>query len=257
MPYYKVSKYPIRFKDRQGNYWSPTDEEIPSGDAMVSLRDGLAKSMNNVTVRLLPLIAGAEGTNELDDLQPAAEKIYQMAYDFGIGRSKDVMVVPSIALGTAETSLLEMVSAYTTFANEGVHLEPMALTRIEDSEGNVIKEYRVDYSQEVISPETAYIMIDMMRGVITKGTGRRLRYTYQVSQDIAGKTGTTQNSADNWFVAMTPNIVMGAWVGGEDRLANWSYESFTPPVGFVMPVDPDANRKSTFVKDKSKGNIGW
>lgn len=289
MPYFKVSKYPIRFKDRQGNYWSPTDEEIPSGDAMVSLRDGLAKSMNNVTVRLLPLIAGAEGTNELDDLQPAAEKIYQMAYDFGIGRSKDVVVVPSLALGTAETSLLEMVSAYTTFANEGVHLEPMALTRIEDSEGNVIKEYQVDYSQEVISPETAYIMIDMMRGVITKGTGRRLRYTYGVSQDIAGKTGTTQNSADNWFVAMTPDIVMGSWVGGEDRrvrfpdntyigqgartalpivgefiraakadpLANWSYESFTPPVGFVMPVDPDANRKSTFVKDKAKGNIGW
>lgn len=289
MPYFKVSKYPIRFKDRQGNYWSPTDEEIPSGDAMVSLRDGLAKSMNNVTVRLLPLIAGAEGTNELDDLQPAAEKIYQMAYDFGIGRSKDVVVVPSLALGTAETSLLEMVSAYTTFANEGVHLEPMALTRIEDSEGNVIKEYQVDYSQEVISPETAYIMIDMMRGVITRGTGRRLRYTYGVSQDIAGKTGTTQNSADNWFVAMTPDIVMGSWVGGEDRrvrfpdntyigqgartalpivgefirsakadpLANWSFESFTPPVGFVMPVDPDANRKSTFVKDKTKGNIGW
>jgi penicillin-binding protein 1A len=256
---------------------------------MVSLRDGLAKSMNNVTVRLLPLIAGAEGTNELDDLQPAAEKIYQMARDFGIGRSRDVMVVPSIALGTAETSLLEMVSAYTTFANAGVHLEPMAITRIEDSEGNVIKEYQVEYSQEVISPETAYIMLDMMRGVITRGTGRRLRYTYNVNQDIAGKTGTTQNSADNWFVAMTPDIVMGSWVGGEDRRvrfpdntwigqgartalpivgqfieyakadesANWSYASFTPPAGFIMPTDPEANKKSTFVKDKDKGRIGW
>lgn len=289
MPYFKVSKYPISFKDKLGNFWSPTDESIPSGPAMVSLRDGLAKSMNNVTVRLLPLIAGAEGSNELDDLQPAAEKIYNMARDFGIGKGRNTMVVPSLALGTAETSLLELVSAYTTFANEGVHLEPMAITRIEDSEGNIIKEYQVEYSQEVISPETAYIMLDMMRGVITKGTGRRLRYTYKVNQDVAGKTGTTQNSADNWFVAMTPDIVMGAWVGGEDRrvrfpentwigqgartalpivgqfiqfakndpTANWSYSSFTPPPGFIMPTDPEANRKNSFEKDKSKGNIGW
>lgn len=289
MPYYKVSKYPISFKDRLGNFWSPTDEAIPSGPAMVSLRDGLAKSMNNVTVRLLPLIAGAEGTNELEDLQPAAEKIYEMAQDFGIGKGRNTMVVPSIALGTAETSLLELVSAYTTFANKGVHLEPMAITRIEDSEGNIIKEYQVYYSQEVISPETAYIMIDMMRGVITRGTARRLRYTYKVNQDIAGKTGTTQNSADNWFVGMTPDIVMGAWVGGEDRRVrfpqntwigqgartalpivgtfinlakndpktNWSTETFIPPKGFVMPEDPDANRKDGFEKDKSKGTIGW
>ncbi|MDV7395068.1 penicillin-binding transpeptidase domain-containing protein, partial [Arthrospira platensis SPKY1] len=123
-----------------GRFWSPTDEAIPSGPAMVSLREGLSKSMNNVTVRLLPLIAGAEGTSSLEELQPAAEKIYQMAMDFGIGRSKEMPVVPSLALGTAETSLLEMVSAYTTFANAGVHLEPMAITRIEDSEGNILKE---------------------------------------------------------------------------------------------------------------------
>lgn len=292
-PYHKFSKYPTKYYDRAGNVWDPKDPEVPDGPTMVSLRQALARSLNNVTVRLLPEIAGNPGTTKLEELEPAARKIKQMASNLGIDMS-NTPPYPSIALGTAEVSLLELVSAYTTFANEGVHIEPIAITRIEDKEGNIIKEYNPEYQEEVISPETAYMMLDMMRGVIRGGegfygTGVRLRNTYNVQQDVAGKTGTTQNSADNWFVAMMPHIVMGAWVGGEDRRirfpkdtyigqgarsalpivgkfinlttsdpeAPWSFDSFNPPPGFVMPVDPDSAGTDNPMKDKNKGRVGW
>lgn len=293
-PYHKFSKYPTKYYDRAGNVWAPKDESVPSGPIMVPLRQALARSLNNVTVRLLPEIAGYPGTNKLWELDPAARKIKQMASNLGIDMS-NTPAYPSIALGTAEVSLLEITSAYTTFANAGVHIDPIAITRIEDKEGNVLIEYHPDYKQEVISPETAYIMTDMMRGVIRggdgyNGTGVRLRNIYGVRQDIAGKTGTTQNSADNWFVAMTPHIVMGAWVGGEDRRvrfptdraysigqgartalpivgtfinmvtadqdAYWGYDAFTPPPGFVMPEDPEETRNE-LLRDNNRGRIGW
>jgi penicillin-binding protein 1A len=289
-PYHKFSKYPSVFYDRAGKAWKPKDPQIPSGPEMVPLRQALARSLNNVTVGLLPELAGAPNTNQLEELEPAARKIKQMASNLGIDMS-DTPPYPSIALGTAKVSLLELVSAYTTFANEGVHVEPIAITRIEDKEGNVIKEYHPDYQQEVISPETAYMMVDMMRGVIRGGegyygTGVRLRNVYGVRQDVAGKTGTTQNSADNWFVAMMPHMTMGAWVGGKNRMirfptdlgytigqgartalpivgkfinlaqsdpkAPWSYESFTQPAGFIMPEDPDSTENNS-----GTGRIGW
>lgn len=290
-PYHKFSKYPSVFYDRSGNAWKPKDPQIPSGPEMIPLRQALARSLNNVTIRLLPEIAGAPNTTKLEELDPAARKIKQMASNLGIDMS-NTPAYPSIALGTAEVTLLELVSAYTTFANQGVHIDPIALTRIEDKEGNIIKEYRPEYRDEVISPETAYMMVDMMRGVINGGegyfgTGVRLRNVYNVRQDIAGKTGTTQNSADNWFVAMMPHITMGAWVGGENRMirfptdlqysigqgarsalpivgkfinlatadpeAPWSYDSFEQPPGFIMPQDPD----STDDQDTGTGRIGW
>ncbi|WP_441000201.1 penicillin-binding protein 1A [Fodinibius sp. SL11] len=288
-PYHKFSKYPSVFYDRSGKAWKPKDPEVPSGPEMVPLRQALARSLNNVTIRLLPELAGAPGTNKLEELEPAARKIKQMASNLGIDMS-GTRAYPSIALGTAEVSLLEMVSAYTTYANQGVHIDPIAVTRIEDKEGNVIKEYHPEYQQEVISPETAYMMVDMMRGVIRGGedyygTGVRLRNVYGVRQDVAGKTGTTQNSADNWFMAMMPHITMGAWVGGENRMirfpqdtyigqgarsalpivgkfinlassdskAPWSYDAFESPPGFVMPQDPD----STEGNETGTGRIGW
>jgi len=288
-PYHKFSKYPSVYYKKSGKAWKPKDPHVPKGPEMVSLRQGLARSLNNVTVRLLPELAGAPNTTKYEDLIPAAKKIKQMATNFGIDLS-NYPPYPSIALGTAKVSLLELVSAYGTFANKGVHIDPMAISRIEDKEGNVLKEYHAKYPQEVISPETAYTIVDMLRGVIHGGdgyygTGVRLQNTYGVRQDIAGKTGTTQNAADNWFVAMTPDIVMGAWVGGEDRKirfpvesnagqgahtalpivgrfinlvkddpnAPWSYEPFTPPPGYVVPKDPD----STNNKETGTGRIGW
>jgi penicillin-binding protein 1A len=293
MPYHKFSKYPTSFIEQSGRIWNPKDATVASGPEMVPLRVALARSLNNVTVRLLPEIAGAPGTNRASDLIPAARKIREMASDMGINLSDIQGDYPSIALGTAEVSLLELVSAYTTFANQGVHVEPIAVTRIEDKEGNVLVEYFSEMTQEVISPETAYIMIDMMRGVIRggdgyNGTGVRMRTVYNVQQDIAGKTGTTQNSSDNWFVAMMPHIVMGSWVGGQDNYVRfpqndptsigqgartalpivgtfinyakddpetpWSYDSFSPPPGFIMPEDP--NRDNGQI-DERRGRIGW
>lgn len=288
-PYHKFSKYPSVFYDRSGNAWKPKDPQIPSGPEKIPLRQALARSLNNVTIRLLPELAGAPNTNKLEELEPAARKIKQMASNLGIDMT-NTPAYPSIALGTAEVSLLELVSAYTTFANQGVHIEPIAVTRIEDKEGNIIKEYHPEYREEVISRETAYMMVDMMRGVIRGGdgyygTGVRLRNVYGVRQDVAGKTGTTQNSADNWFVGMMPHIVMGAWVGGENRMirfpqgtyigqgarsalpivgkfinlakadpkAPWSNESFQQPPGFIMPQDPD----STGERETGTGRIGW
>src|SRR5690625_956475 len=290
MPYHTFSKYPISFIEANGKQWSPSDMSVPAGPDMIPLRQGLARSLNNITVRLLPEIAGAPETNRVEDLLPAARMIRDMAANLGIDMSNEP-VVPSIALGTTQASLLELVSAYTTFANQGVHIEPLAITRIEDKDGNVLVEYHPDLREEVISPETAYIMLDMMRGVINGGdwgwgTGVRLRNVYNVTQDVAGKTGTTQNSADNWFIAMMPHVVMGAWVGGEDRRVRfpssngigqgarsalpivgqfinyaesdpdgfWSYGYFEPPPGFVMPEDPGRRNE---VIDERRGRIGW
>lgn len=293
MPYHKFSKYPVSFIEPSGRIWNPKDRVVPDGPEMVPLRDALARSLNNVTVRLLPEIAGASGTNRAQDLVPAARKIREMASMLGIDLSGVGGDYPSIALGTANVSLLELVSAYTTFANQGVHIDPIAVTRIEDKEGNVLVEYFPDYSGEAISPETAYLMIDMMRGVIRggdgfHGTGVRMRTQFNIQQDVAGKTGTSQNSADNWFVAMMPHIVMGSWVGGEDRRIRfpvnrpgsigqgartalpivgtfinyatddpetpWSYEPFQPPAGFVMPEDPATAPRQV---DEQRGRIGW
>lgn len=290
MPYHKFSKYPSSFIQPNGRTWDPKDPSVPSGPEMVPLREALARSLNNVTIRLLPEIAGAPGTNRTKDLEPAARMIREMASNFGIDMS-DFPAYPSIALGTAEVSLLDLVSAYTTFVNKGVHIDPIAITRIEDKEGNILQEYFPEMTQEVISPETAYLMVDMMRGVIRggedyHGTGVRLRNVYNVQQDVAGKTGTTQNSADNWFVAMMPHIVMGSWVGGEDRRirfptdnpasigqgartalpivgqfinnvtddpeAPWSYDAFEPPAGFTMPEDPANTDQS-----RERERIGW
>jgi penicillin-binding protein 1A len=294
-PYHKFSKYPVTFRDRNGDIWAPKDESIAEGNVMVPLREALARSMNNVTVRLLPELAGAPGTNKLWELDPASRKIKDMASNLGIDMSR-TRAFPSIALGTAEVTLLELTSAYTTFANKGVHIEPIAITRIEDRQGNILKEFYPEYTKEVISPETAYIITDMLRGVIRGGedfygTGVRLRNVYGVRQDVAGKTGTTNNASDNWFVGMMPHVVMGAWVGGKDLKirfnqelgsrsvgqgartalpivgtfinyatadddAYWKYDPFEPPPGFVMPEDPEKTQNE-LVKDKDKGRIGW
>ena len=215
-----------------------------------------------------------------------------MAINFGIDMS-GTPAYPSIALGTAKTSLLNLVSAYTVFANKGIHISPIAITYIEDKNGNIIKKFHSEHQKEVISAETAYTMLDMMRSVIRGGdgwygTGVRLQSKYNVQQDIAGKTGTTQNAADNWFVAMTPNLVMGSWVGGEDRRirwpvysntgqgahtalpivgrfinlvtqdpeSGWSYKAFQPPPGFVMPQPPE-NDFQHLDFDDDNDRIDW
>ncbi len=290
-PYHRFSRYPISFIDRQNRPWEPKDQTTISGPEMVTMREGFARSLNNVTVRLLPELAGTPGTNRLEDLIPAGRKISEMARNLGVNKSP-LHNLPSIALGTADVTLLEMTSAYATFANMGVYIEPIAIVRVEDKAGNVLLENIPQQRKEVISPETAYVMIDMMRGVIRGGdwgigTGVRLR-GMGVTQDVGGKTGTTQNSADNWFIGVMPHVVMGSWVGGEDRRirfpqntvigqgartalpivasfilenirtnrANWSFDGFEQPAGYI----PDPAEAEFMIESQNQRNprrTGW
>lgn len=296
-PYYKLSIMPKRFSSRQSQPWSPSDASTPAGLTSVPMNAALARSYNNATVNLLPLLAGNPETDNLEDLEPAARKIVAMARNVGI--KSPLNPYPAIALGTEDVSLLEMTTAYATFASGGLYNEPLAILRIEDKDGNVLREFFPREQREAISPETAYTVVDMLRGSVQgvdagdgvrRGTAVRLANQFGVRQDIAGKTGTTQNSADNWFIAMTPGIVMGAWVGGDDRRTRfpertalgegarmalpivgefiyrctrdkeiaWSYDAFEPPDGYIppQPFQEDRNQSDTSVPD-ARRRTNW
>jgi penicillin-binding protein 1A len=125
--------------------------------------------------------------------------------------------VPSIALGSSPVTLLEMVNAYSTIAAQGEYRKPVFVRRITDRNGQVIADFGSQTPQRVLSQESAVTLIDMMRGVINRGTGTGIRYRFGITADVAGKTGTTQNNADGWFIMMHPNLVAGAWVGFNDN----------------------------------------
>ncbi len=180
--------------------WSPSNFSEPSGQ-MMTLSQGLARSKNTITARLA--------------LEVGAGNIAFYAHRMGI--KSELQEVPSLALGTSEVSLLEMTSAYSTLASGGLYHEPTAVTRIEDRYGNVLYE-ATPSPREALSERTAYTMVDMMRGVIDYGTGVRIRTQFQMGDyDLAGKTGTTQQAADTWFMLMHPQLITGSWVGFNDR----------------------------------------
>jgi penicillin-binding protein 1A len=133
-----------------------------------------------------------------------------------MGIKSKIAAVPSIFLGTSDISLSEMTSAFSTFSNKGVHSEPVFVTRIEDKNGNILAKFTSN-KNEAISAQTAYLMTNLLRSVVLSGTGGRVRRIYELYNEIGGKTGTTQNHSDGWFMGVTPNLVSGVWVGGEDR----------------------------------------
>ena len=128
-----------------------------------------------------------------------------------------------------------MVGAYTAFPNNGIRTEPLFVTRIEDSEGNIVATF-TPKTYEVISRESSYKMIEMMRGVINEGTGYRIRGTYRITADMCGKTGTTQNMSDGWFVGYTPSLVTGCWVGGEERNIHFDRMSEGQGASMALPI---------------------
>ena len=156
-----------------------------------------------------------------------------MAHKMGV--TSDIPVVYSIALGSCDISLYEMVGAMSVFANKGVFIEPNFITRIEDKNGNVLQTFNAK-SQEAISEETAYLMIQLMKGVVDGGTGVRLRYKYGLDAPIAGKTGTTQNQSDGWFMGITPDLVTGVWVGCEDRAAHFRSITLGQGANMALPI---------------------
>jgi len=187
-------------KTETGENWSPRNTNKARGD-WVSIRWGLQNSDNWVTAYLMK------------QLTPYAFKRLLLSY----GLTERIDAVVSMCLGTCDASIAQMVSAYSTFANGGIRVEPMYVTRIEDRNGNVIDTFSARM-QEVISEDANYKMLSMLRSVVDGGTGGRLRSsTYKIKVPMGGKTGTTQNNSDCWFIGFTPSIVGGCWVGGEER----------------------------------------
>jgi len=180
--------------------WSPRNAD-GKYEGYYSMEGALTHSVNTISVDLL--------------MQTGVDKAVQLAHQMGI--DSKVEKVPSIALGTPSISLMEMVNAYGVFANGGFRVEPKYLLYIEDSNGKVIADFRSDKeATRAISPVTNEIMVHMLRSVVNKGTGAKLRYMYNLPNDLAGKTGTTQSNADGWFIGFTPGLVAGAWVGSDD-----------------------------------------
>lgn len=188
-----------------GQIWRPKDDGKQMLGQLVTLKWGLSRSNNNVTAYLM------------NQLSPYA--FVNLLHEFGL-RNQAIEPVQSLCLGTCDVSVQEMVSAYTAFVNHGIRTVPLYVTRIEDAEGNTLAQFSAR-SNEVVSEEASFKMIDMMRAVINEGTGTRLRssrlFPTFCKVDCGGKTGTTDNHSDAWFMGYTPDLVAGCWVGGEDR----------------------------------------
>ena len=202
----------------------------------MSLKQALASSINTVTARLIDRV----GPKPVIDL---AEKM-------GIAPGR-IPQAPSIALGTPDLSLYEMVGAYSTFANEGVYVTPVLVQRIEDKNGTILYEHAPE-TRDVLSRESAYVTLNLMEGVTESGSGARLRhnwgkdnpvykqvvtgYPYEFENSIAGKTGTTQNNSDGWFMGMVPNLATGVWVGGEDRSTHFETTAYGQGATMALPI---------------------
>tara|TARA_B000000557_G_scaffold264197_1_gene268820 strand:+ start:2472 stop:4607 length:2136 start_codon:yes stop_codon:yes gene_type:complete len=180
--------------------WRPQNYDGSTG-GLTTLREGLRKSMNLISVRMVQ-----------QGIAPA-EQVKRTAKRMGI--TTEIRAVDALALGTSEVIPLEMVSAYAAYANKGVYSKPFAITRIEDRYGNILKDYFPD-REEVLNEETAYLMTSLLQTVMDRGTGGSARWKYKFNRPAAGKTGTTQGWSDAWFVGFTPQIAAGAWFGVDD-----------------------------------------
>ncbi len=208
--------------------WTPKNSGDEYGGEL-TLKQALAKSINVISARLIDMVGPSN--------------VARLAKSAGI--KNYIPPAPSIALGSVELSLMEMTGAYATFANKGLRVEPNMITRIEDKNGTVLAEF-VPKTKEVMSEESAYVVLDLLKGVTLAGSGVRLRmpehfnkdvitgFPYQFDNPIAGKTGTTQNHTDGWFMGVVPNLATGVWTGGEDRAIH--FEGITNGQGATMSL---------------------
>ena len=215
--------------------WSPENAGKKYG-GMKSLKQALAESINTITARVM------------DKVGPSA--VVRMIDKLGVDTS-DIGAYPSIALGTPDLSVYEMVAAYSTFANKGVYTEPYFVTRIEDKNGTILYQHSPK-TKDVLNKETAYVTTQLLEGVTRFGSGRRLRgtkaanlthykkavtgYPYDFENPIAGKTGTTQNQSDGWFIGMVPNLATGVWVGGQDRSVRFPSLTYGQGATMALPI---------------------
>jgi len=202
-----------------GTVWAPDNADDERRGELVTLKWALANSNNWVSGQLMK--------------KYSPQAVIRIARKMGV--TSDIPAVYSIALGSCDLSLYEMTGAMSTFANRGVYVEPIFITRIEDKNGNILEQFRPK-QQEAFSEQTAWLMIQLMKGVVESGTSIRLRYKYGFDNPIAGKTGTTQNQSDGWFMGITPDLVTGVWVGCEDRAAHFRTITLGQGANMALPV---------------------
>ena len=205
-----------------GSFWTPRNANSARAGQMVPLIWGLSQSSNWATANLM------------SQVDPSGSRLKRLVQNFGVA-NPDIHPSMSLCLGPCEVTVGEMASAYTAFVNQGIRCAPTLVSRIEDSEGNVIAQF-TPRMNEVISERSSYQMINMMRAVVDHGTARRLRFQYGLNGPIAGKTGTTNNNADGWFIGYVPSLVTACWVGGEDRDIHFTSTAEGQGASTALPI---------------------
>jgi penicillin-binding protein 1A len=214
-----VPNLPVTFHLPEGGTWTPRNSSDHKNGMMLPLSEALAHSLNYISAYLMK--------------QFGPQAVIQLVRNMGI--TSDIPAVPSICLGACELSLYEQVGAMNCFPNQGVYIEPTFITRICDNNGSTIYKY-VPKTNEAMDQITAFKTARLMQGVVDYGTGGRLRSTYKLSFPLAGKTGTTDNHSDGWFVGYTPVLTAGVWVGCEDRAAHFRTLALGQGARTAMPV---------------------
>jgi penicillin-binding protein 1A len=202
LPSETLMDQPVAIQIDKNQVWRPGDIEGAPTNAPMTLRDGLAKSKNTITAQLM--------------MQVGPSRVASLARAMGVRQSK-LNEVPSLALGTSPVTLKEMVTSFSTIANGGAYIQPTMIVAIEDRDHNQLETFAAPASEPALSNQAAQTLLDVMRGVIDGGTAAGLRPRFQLTGDLAGKTGTTQDNTDGWFILMHPNLVAGAWTGFNDN----------------------------------------
>ncbi len=215
-PCLKVPKSQVVF-ERYDN-WMPKNSD-GKYDGIVTLRKGLQESINTITAWVMKEVG--------------IEPVVDMAQKMGI--TSKLEPVPSLCLGVADVSVYEMVAAYNTFNNKGTYVEPVLVTRITDKNGNLIQEF-VPKTVDVLNEQKAYVMVDMLKSVTNGGSGSRLRYRYNLRMPMGGKTGTTQNNSDGWYMGIIPQLTGGVWVGAEDRAVHFTSMNEGQGASMALPI---------------------
>lgn len=217
-PCFEISNTPVTFEDYDN--WTPKNSNKAREGEMVSLKWALANSVNFISAALI---------KDYTTPQSVINLVKQM------GITTPMPAVPSICLGTADLSVMEMAEAMATFANKGVHKEPIFITKICDNKGMVLEVFNTK-SNAALDEETAYLVLELMKGVVDSGTGARLRYKYGLRSTIAGKTGTTDNNSDGWFIGINPKLATAVWVGGELRSIHFRSTALGQGASMALPV---------------------
>ncbi|WP_185877169.1 penicillin-binding protein 1A [Blattabacterium cuenoti] len=199
------------------NNWSPKNYDEKYG-GFITLKDGLAWSVNTVSARLIS--------------QVTPKYVIDLAKKMGV--KSDIPENPSIALGSADLTLYEMTGVFNAFANIGIYNEPSLLLKIEDKKGNIINVNKI--RKRVLDENVSYIMLDLMQGVVKYGTAKRIKYKYNIKGDIAGKTGTTNDNSDGWFIGMIPKLTTGIWVGWENRFSHFNSLKLGQGANMALPI---------------------